>query len=285
MPPLLRDSHVHVEASERLNRVAANNVVLDDFDMGDLDADAQKYAAVWVSCVNDLIAGGAAAADVRFNPVAWSARRGVSFALQKDVLKRLRVVLQTRCAFDLQLVVSLKREHESAAWEEACRFVEEGSEIGVAGVDVSRSYQISATAPAPVPSPMPVFAGSICRSLTAAGYFVAVHCGWFDTIDDVWQAIDELGATRIGHGVPIGTDDRLLRRICADAVLIEVCPTAAEVIGKIALADHPFRHWLRRGVKVAVGSDHPLELGTSIGREAARIRDASQTAVERVPIG
>jgi len=39
----------------------------------------------------------------------------------------------------------------------------------------------------------------------------------------VWQAVDELGAQRIGHGCSAVRDPELLRRLARDRILVECC--------------------------------------------------------------
>ena len=96
-----------------------------------------------------------------------------------------------------------------------------------------------------------------------------------DTTTAVRQAIDDLGAVRIGHGVRALEDPELVRRIADTGIFCEVCPTSNLLLGVVDnLADHPFRALRNAGVKVCLNTDDPgwfdtdllteLEIGTNV---------------------
>src|SRR6185436_8640691 len=55
---------------------------------------------------------------------------------------------------------------------------------------------------------------------------LTVHAGEDAPADYVWQAVDELGAQRIGHGCSATADHELLRRLARDSILVECCITS-----------------------------------------------------------
>ena len=52
---------------------------------------------------------------------------------------------------------------------------------------------------------------------------LTVHAGEDAPADYVWEAVDELGATRIGHGCAAASDPDLVRRLAKDRILVECC--------------------------------------------------------------
>ena len=52
---------------------------------------------------------------------------------------------------------------------------------------------------------------------------LTAHAGEDAPADYVWQAVDELGVDRIGHGCAAAQDPELVRRLARDKIAVEVC--------------------------------------------------------------
>lgn len=227
-----------------------------------------QLAWAFDQCCDTLSALGVSEADIRFNPLSWE-KRGVPLAHQLESLRRLKDGDAHACSPNW--VVTVKRDDQQVNWRRAAEFALAASASGVVALDVSRSYVVTADKPVPRQAPPLRALEPIARQVRDAGLQVYVHCGWFDTVEDCWAAVDALGAVRLGHGIPIRSDSELLRRIATDKIVIELCPTAAERVGGESLREHPFLQWLDAGARIALGSDHPLELGTNIREEYERV--------------
>ncbi|MFI6291583.1 adenosine deaminase [Nonomuraea sp. NPDC050790] len=106
-----------------------------------------------------------------------------------------------------------------------------------------------------------------------AGLPCTVHAGEAAGPEAVWEAIDVLGARRIGHGVRCAEDDALLERLRADGIALEMCPTSNVQTGAVAgLAAHPATRLLARGLAVTISTDARTTSGTTLEREFARLR-------------
>jgi adenosine deaminase CECR1 len=79
---------------------------------------------------------------------------------------------------------------------------------------------------------------------------------------NVQEALD-LGALRIGHGLNMGLFPGLEQRVRDRRVTVEVCPLSNQALRYVPdLRHHPARGWLRRGTRIALGSDDPSIFGT-----------------------
>jgi aminodeoxyfutalosine deaminase len=108
----------------------------------------------------------------------------------------------------------------------------------------------------------------------AAGLHSVPHAGESVGPDEVWAAVDVLGAERIGHGIAAAADPRLLDRLCEDRITLEVCPSSNVATGVVpSLAAHPLPGLLAAGVPVILGSDDPPMFGTTLLDEFRRARD------------
>jgi adenosine deaminase len=92
----------------------------------------------------------------------------------------------------------------------------------------------------------------------AAGLRVTVHAGEADGPQSVRQAIEELGAERIGHGVRAIEDLAVMELIRERGVAVEQCPTSNVQTSTVpSYAAHPLPAFLRAGICVTLNSDDP----------------------------
>ena len=86
------------------------------------------------------------------------------------------------------------------------------------------------------------------RDRRAGGLGLTAHAGEDPPPDYVWEAIDVLGATRIGHGCAATADPELLRRLAQRRLVVECCVSSNYHTGAVARgAPHPIRALPRRG--------------------------------------
>ncbi|MEO8094840.1 MAG: adenosine deaminase, partial [Pseudolysinimonas sp.] len=102
----------------------------------------------------------------------------------------------------------------------------------------------------------------------AAGLGITCHAAEAAPAAAAREAIELLGATRIGHGAHI-VDDPDVLRWCADSgVVVEVCPTSNWYTGAIAsVADHPAPRFRDAGIAVVLGDDNPMQTGSDLAAE------------------
>jgi adenosine deaminase len=124
-----------------------------------------------------------------------------------------------------------------------------------------------------------------------AGLRLVPHGGELNGPASVRACLDELHADRIGHGVAAAREPKLLRRIAAQAVTLEVCPTSNIALGVAATpGDVPLRTLLDAGVRVALGADDPLLFGPrlaaqyELARQAHCLGDEELAALARMSV-
>ena len=87
---------------------------------------------------------------------------------------------------------------------------------------------------------------------------LTVHAGEGRTAWGMRAAIQEYGATRIGHGVGCWFDRDVLDLVTRRGVALEVCPTSNVHTGAIdPLEDSPALALLHHGVKLTLNTDDP----------------------------
>ncbi len=91
-----------------------------------------------------------------------------------------------------------------------------------------------------------------------AGWHITVHAGEEAGPDSIWQAIEELGAERIGHGVSAIQDPLLMDYLADKQIGVESNLTSnlqTRVVD--SYQDHPLRQFLEAGVLATINSDDP----------------------------
>jgi adenosine deaminase len=110
---------------------------------------------------------------------------------------------------------------------------------------------------------------------------LTAHAGEEGPVEYVWQAVDELGVQRIGHGCSAARDHELLKRLARDRIAVEVCLSSNYHTGAVRRGErHPLHAFLEAGVPVALCCDNSTVSRTSAVDESALA--ALELGVERV---
>lgn len=108
----------------------------------------------------------------------------------------------------------------------------------------------------------------------AAGLGITCHAAEAGPASAAREAVQLLGATRIGHGAHLVDDPDELRWAADAGVVVEICPTSNWYTGAIAnVRDHPANTFRDAGVRLALGDDNPMQTGTGLGEERAILVD------------
>lgn len=102
----------------------------------------------------------------------------------------------------------------------------------------------------------------------AAGLGCTTHAGEVVGPESVWDAIDNLPVTRIGHGVRSVEDADLLVALKERGIALEVCPGSNLALDVYPdWASHPLNRILDAGINVSLNSDDPPFFATTAGTE------------------
>jgi adenosine deaminase len=101
-----------------------------------------------------------------------------------------------------------------------------------------------------------------------AGYMCTAHAGEVCGPESVWDALNSLPISRIGHGVRSVEDKSLLRELAARNIALEICPGSNLALNVYPdWESHPLNLILASGISVSLNSDDPPFFDTSVGRE------------------
>jgi aminodeoxyfutalosine deaminase len=104
----------------------------------------------------------------------------------------------------------------------------------------------------------------------AAGLRSVPHAGETTGPQTIWDALRELGAERIGHGISAVRDPQLLAYLADQRIGMEVCPTSNVRTRAVrSIDEHPLRTMVDAGLLVTINSDDPPMFGTTLDQEYA----------------
>jgi aminodeoxyfutalosine deaminase len=103
-----------------------------------------------------------------------------------------------------------------------------------------------------------------------------VHAGEIGGPDSVRDAVEILGAERIGHGMSAAADSKLMTLLAERSIGLEMCPTSNLRTGALvrylgradaSLANHPLPELFRTGIPISVSTDDPAMFETTLAGE------------------
>jgi adenosine deaminase len=114
------------------------------------------------------------------------------------------------------------------------------------------------------------------------GLRLVCHAGEIGGPEMVREAVDILGAERIGHGIAVMHDSALGESLATRRVVLENCITSnfytgalAKQVGEaaVALKDHPLRMFVQHNWPVTLSTDDPGLFHTDLATEYARAQE------------
>ncbi len=186
--------------------------------------------------------------ELRFTPVALS--RAERFPLH-DVMNWVAASAREaakRFKVKVGLIVSVNRHESTELAEQVAWLAAEHIKDSVVGMDLAGNE---------AEFPAQPFAG-ILKEARQAGLRVTVHAGEWAGARNVREAIEELGAERIGHGVRVLEDGYTAALAKERGTAFEVCVTSNLQSGAIPAGQrHPLPKMIEAGLNVTVNTDDP----------------------------
>ncbi|MDP2633399.1 MULTISPECIES: adenosine deaminase [unclassified Pseudoalteromonas] len=106
------------------------------------------------------------------------------------------------------------------------------------------------------------------KQVSNAYLAATIHAGEALGAESIWQAINQLGANRIGHGVKAIEDPKLMDYLRDNRIGIESCLTSNIQTSTVASLDiHPLKRFLDHGILASINTDDPAVEGIEIEHE------------------
>lgn len=218
----------------------------------------QAVERVAYEAVADAAADNVRYLELRFNPVAQA--RGQGFSLAQVTGWVCGAVQRAQRDHDIEagLILQIGRDEDLSTAEQIAEVALAHRRNGVVGVDLAGdeiNYPCRRFAP-------------VFRRVAQAGLGVTIHAGEAGSADNVREAIEFLGAQRVGHGVRSIESSDIVRLVHQRGVTLEVCPTSNLQTGVVRrFGQHPLPDLLHLGLKVTINTDNPSVSDTTLSDE------------------
>ncbi len=186
--------------------------------------------------------------ELRFTPVALSRAEG--FPLH-DVMQWVVNSAQEaaeKYKVKVGLIASVNRHESPELAEQVTWLAMEHIKNGLTGMDLAGNEAEFKS----------VSFHGIFKEAKQAGLHITIHAGEWGPAENVRDAIINLGAERIGHGVRVMEDENVVALAKERETVFEVCVTSNYQSGVVrSLPSHPLPRMVAAGLNVTINTDDP----------------------------
>lgn len=201
--------------------------------------------------------------EVRFAPLLHTVKGLTVEEIIQSVIDGMR---EAEELFDIHGNIILSCMRTMSA-ESAFEVVEKGKQFlgkGVVAIDLCASEEEG-------------FCGDFVEPIALAreyGYRVTIHAGETGVGKNVLEAVEMLGAERIGHGVFIKDCAEAYDVVKEKQVVLEMCPTSnVQTKAVDQYSEHPIYNFHKDGIKVTVNTDNRTVSDTTMAKECTIVFD------------
>jgi adenosine deaminase len=217
-----------------------------------------------LEAAEDDAADGSRWLEIQVDPSGYAGRFGGITAFTDLVLDAVRDA-SARSGTGMAVVIAANRTRHPLDARTLARLAAQYVGRGVVGFGLSNDERRGNTSDF-----APAFAIA-----ERAGLLLTPHGGELVGPRNIATCIDALHADRLGHGVRVVEDQRLLERVVENGIALEVCPVSNVALGVYSdLTSVPLPTLLDAGATVALGADDPLLFGSRLAGQYATMRAA-----------
>ena len=228
----------------------------------DLLFEMDDFRRIGAELCEDLAAQGVRYAEVVFSPAQHAGRLGDWYGPIEAVLDGLAAGRRDHGTI-VRLEPDFIRDFDEARARGTLDVALRYAGRGVVAVNSAGSERF----------PAGRFAHLVERAV-AAGLPSVPHAGEWAGPENIWETLETMMPSRIGHGVAAIRDPELVRHLAAIAIPLEISPTSNVATGVFAsLEDHPFPALREAGVVVTLNSDDPAMFGAWLSDEYRTARE------------
>lgn len=196
--------------------------------------------------------------ELRFNPLAQARVQGFSLDEVTTWICGAVAQAQSDCGMRVNLILSIRRDVGLDIASEIADLAVAHLSDGVVGLDLTGDE---------IGYPADRFV-DIFRRAHQEGLHVTVHAGEAGGAENVRQAVELLGAQRIGHGIRAIENSQVVHLLQERKVALEICPTSNLQTGAVRrFGQHPLMDLLALDLRVTINTDDPSVSDTTLTDE------------------
>ncbi|MCL4273988.1 MAG: adenosine deaminase [Anaerolineales bacterium] len=196
--------------------------------------------------------------ELRFTPVALSRAEGFPLHDVVDWVIKSSQAAAKKYEIKVGLIASVNRHESHELAEQVAWIAAEHMKNGLVGLDLAGNEAEFASEP---------FYG-IFKEAKQTGLRITIHAGEWGPAENVREAIENLGAERIGHGVRVLEDENVTALAKESGTAFEVCVTSNFQSGVVSdLKQHPLPRMIEKGLNTTINTDDPSVSRITLARE------------------
>lgn len=210
---------------------------VDDFDL------------IFEDLKNYLVRNGIVYAEVFSAPSAFI-KKGFDFGeMTKNYQKNIRKIKE-ETGIEIKMLIDVSRTFGPENAEQNLSLVLNNRIPEVIGIGLGGSES---------KGPCKEF-GEVFEKARENGLCTVAHAGEDCDAYSIWDAVNILKVSRVGHGITAIQDEKLMDTLVEKKVALEVCPTSNIFTKKYVkkLSEHPIRNFFDKGICVTINTDDPL---------------------------
>jgi aminodeoxyfutalosine deaminase len=219
-------------------------------------ADPADYARIAREFVEDALAQNVIYGELFISPSVWT-----FFHKELDVRQAVEAIViefrRARPAAEFKLIVDLTRNFGTERAMDTAKLAASLMDLDVIGVGLGGDE--ARFGPELFVEPF--------AYAKAQGLACVAHAGEAAGHTSVRDAVNLLGARRIGHGIAALHHPATLELLAENAIALEICPTSNIFTGAALAGRDAFVEFDRAGCVVTIDADDPSMFGTTITRE------------------
>lgn len=202
-------------------------------------------------------------AEIRFAPLEHT-RNGLSAEEVVEIVCDEAFRQRDERGIEFGIILCTLRHYSKEQSMQTAKLVRDFSDEGVCGFDIAADE-----AGYPLKPHIPAF-----RYAGEQGLNRTAHAGEALGAESVRDVLDQLGVTRIGHGVRSVEDATLIDRLVDEDIHLEICPTSNIQTNVFeAIEDHTINRLVQVGVSVSINTDSRTITPTTLNKEYELLKE------------
>lgn len=211
--------------------------------------------------------------ELRFTPVALSRAEGFPLHDVMDWVITSAQEAARKFKIKVSLIASVNRHESPELAEQVAWLAAEHIKNGLTGLDLAGNEAEFKS----------VSFHGIFKEAKQAGLHVTIHAGEWGPAENVRDAIENLGAERIGHGVRVLEDEKITALAKERGTVFEVCVTSNYQSGVVkSLPEHPLSRMFEKGLKATVNTDDPSVSRITLSHEYQHVVEDLHVSMDKL---
>jgi adenosine deaminase len=225
--------------------------------------DEESLRLVVEDLFEQLARDGVIYAEIRHAPLLHT-ERGMHPADIVAAIDRATESCIRSTGIEARLILCTLRHFSATQSFETARLVETFQGSRVVALDIAgdeKGFAIDAHVPA--------FRHSMEHGLSRTA-----HAGEARGAESVWETLERLRPSRIGHGVRSAEDASLVEHLRSHRIHLELCPSSnVQTRAVLSYREHPIDSLYRAGVSLGINTDARTITNISLSQEYSRLHD------------